>query len=304
MSEQKYFYITQSNKSPKGPYYLSELERMVQMGEIDDDALIAAAGDTEWVPLRSKLHSGACCGMPDLPPIPTHLVMPAIPSVAEVGPCPDCGKKVPLGPDGQIPVECPHCRYLFRAENPSSFWGNIQLTFKKLTVFKGRATRMEFWYFYLFNYIVSLCITMPLAVMQISSMTPTQMRLYEEQMFLVGHWDTPAGIIQLVQIVLSLVFMLLQLSVTVRRLHDVGKSATLLALLYLPIPLMLLLAFGLINSANSPLTTLWTLLGIVLVLCIFLMAVSIALLVAVCTDSKPGSNRYGLSPKYPTNLWR
>lgn len=303
MSEQRYFYITPNNTSPKGPYSLSELERMAQMGEIDGEARVAATGDTVWVPVSSILRSNEC-GIPDLPPIPMYTNTAPTAQATEAGPCPDCGKNVPLEADGQIHVECPHCHYLFRAKNPHSFWGSIAFTLKKLTVFKGRATRMEFWYFYLFCYLITLFINLPLSAMQFHSMTPQQLRQYEEYSILFEVWSSPAGIIQMIQIALSLIFVLLQLSVTVRRLHDVGKSAILLVLLYLSLPITFLLAIGSVLGLYSSVATVMLMLGLMMLACIFMIVAGIALLVSCCMDSDKGSNKYGISPKYPTNTMR
>ena len=111
----------------------------------------------------------------------------------------------------------------------------------KYVLFTGRARRMEFWYFTLFNIIVSVCL---------------------------GLLDSMFGLLMMgvgvLQLVYALVILLPSLGVSVRRLHDTGRSGWWLLIALLPI-------IG----------------GIVLIIFMIL-------------DSNPGSNRYGPNPKGAT----
>jgi uncharacterized membrane protein YhaH (DUF805 family) len=106
---------------------------------------------------------------------------------------------------------------------------------KKYAVFEGRARRKEYWMFFLFNFIVSVIL---------SIVSP-----------IVG--DKYGAI--------SLLYMLAVLvpaiGVSIRRMHDIGKSGWWIFISLIPI------------------------------------AGPIWALVLVCTDSNPGQNMYGPNPK-------
>ena len=100
--------------------------------------------------------------------------------------------------------------------------------------FSGRARRSEFWYFNLFWMIFY---------------------------FVAAVVDGVIGSNGVVTVLLTLVLLLPGLAVTVRRLHDTGKSGWWILLYLVPIV--------------GP----------------------IAMLVFLCTDSQPGHNAYGPNPK-------
>lgn len=111
---------------------------------------------------------------------------------------------------------------------------------KKYVVFSGRARRAEYWWFILFNIIISL------ALGAIDGVT--------------GTYSPEAGL-GLLGGLYTLAVLLPSIAVTVRRLHDTGRSG-------------------------------WWFL-------IFLVPVigAIVLLVFMVLDSKPGQNQYGENPK-------
>ncbi len=112
-----------------------------------------------------------------------------------------------------------------------SFKDSIVTCFQKIVTFDGRARRSEYWWFQLCIFIIE-AILYPLLNQQ--------------------------GIIYTV---LSIVIALASLSVTVRRLHDIGKSGWLVLLELIPV-------IG------------W-----------------IILLIWMCKDSEPGENKFGPNPK-------
>jgi uncharacterized membrane protein YhaH (DUF805 family) len=115
--------------------------------------------------------------------------------------------------------------------------------------FSGRARRSEYWHFALFSMIFSV------VAMIIDHILGTTFKM---DSFNDVHVVMPYGYVYLLY---SLVVMIPGLAVTVRRLHDVGKS------------------------------------GWFLLICLIPLIGAIWLLVLLFTDSQPGPNQYGPNPK-------
>jgi uncharacterized membrane protein YhaH (DUF805 family) len=111
---------------------------------------------------------------------------------------------------------------------------------KKYAVFSGRARRKEYWLFFLFNIVFAF------VAMVLDNALGTAIE------------DKGYG---LIYILYALAVFLPGLAVTVRRLHDLGKSGWLLLIVFIPI-----------------IGAVW-------------------LLVLMCLDGNPGKNLYGASPK-------
>jgi len=79
----------------------------------------------------------------------------------------------------------------------------IQSGFKNYVNFQGRAIRSEFWWFILF-YLIIICVPEYLAYHELSS----------------GHPGAFSGVVDLI----ALAFLLPNLGLAVRRLHDTGRS--------------------------------------------------------------------------------
>jgi uncharacterized membrane protein YhaH (DUF805 family) len=82
-----------------------------------------------------------------------------------------------------------------------SFQGSIQVCLSKYLDFSGRATRPEFWWFFLFTVLVSI----------VSSVLDS----------ILGTGDATGGLIQAVT---GLALLFPTLAVGARRLHDIGRS--------------------------------------------------------------------------------
>ncbi|MBQ2989668.1 MAG: DUF805 domain-containing protein [Clostridia bacterium] len=85
------------------------------------------------------------------------------------------------------------------------FFEAVSVCFKKYADFSGRARRKEYWYFTLFNAIVSLALTM-----------------------ILGEGN-------IISSVFALVMMVPGLAVCWRRLHDIGKSGGWWFLWFVPL---------------------------------------------------------------------
>lgn len=115
------------------------------------------------------------------------------------------------------------------------------------TVFSGRSTRSEYWFFVLFNFIFAI------AAMIIDNILGTTFKMDT----INGAMRIPYGYIYLLY---ALAVFLPGLALTVRRLHDVGKSGWFILI-------------GLIPIVGA----IW-------------------LLVLMVTDSDPRDNKYGPNP--------
>ena len=115
---------------------------------------------------------------------------------------------------------------------------------KKYAVFSGRARRAEYWYFYLFNLLIGIAISIVGLIIT----------------FISGDFSTMI-IVNILAWIYSLAILLPALGVTVRRLHDTGKSGWMMFIVLIP------------------------------------FVGAIWLLVLMCLDSDPGENEYGPNPK-------
>ena len=111
---------------------------------------------------------------------------------------------------------------------------------KQYTRFNGRARRKEFWYFNLISFLISLVLA------------------FLDTLLLLGLGSTDRGLLLSIYVLGTL---LPSYAVTIRRLHDVGKSGWWLLIGLIP------------------------LIGSLVLLCFWLQ------------DSEPGANRFGRNPQ-------
>ncbi|MEH6498642.1 MAG: DUF805 domain-containing protein [Pseudoalteromonas distincta] len=111
---------------------------------------------------------------------------------------------------------------------------------RKYATFTGRARRKEYWFFALFNLLIMLVLSF------IDGM--------------IGLYSIEAGL-GVLSGIYTLAVLIPSLAVTVRRLHDIGRSGWWLLIAFIP------------------------LIG------------ALILLIFTVLDSKPGSNQYGPDPK-------
>ncbi len=148
-----------------------------------------------------------------------------------------------------------------------SFGEAIKSVFSKYATFSGRARRSEFWYFYLFYILVASGLSF------LSLMIPIAKYLY---------------------ILFGLGVFLPYTSVTVRRLHDIGKSGWILLIFMVASLLISMMTFLYIDifapTNEGSFRTVFIFIFIVLALAIWFI-------VWLCKDSQPGENKWGPNPK-------
>ena len=95
-----------------------------------------------------------------------------------------------------------------------TFGEAIKTVFSKYAVFKGRARRSEFWYWYLFTVIIGIAISIVMNIATAGTAASGDMNaiLAAQAPFLAV-----SGLV-------SLVFFIPTIAVTVRRLHDTNRS--------------------------------------------------------------------------------
>lgn len=146
---------------------------------------------------------------------------------------------------------------------------------KKYVTFEGRARRKEYWMFTLFNVIfVVAAMLLDILLFGASATNPTKPR-YLTMLY-------------------GLFIFLPQLSVIVRRLHDIGRSGWWLAGYYgVAIVCTIVMVIGSVLMLGGKSS------GIVLTGVGFaaLMIVAVWMLVWMCFNSQPGENKYGPNPK-------
>ena len=139
--------------------------------------------------------------------------------------------------------------------------------FSKYATFSGRARRSEFWYFYLFYILVALGLSF------LSIRIPIAKYLY---------------------ILFGLGVFLPYTAVTVRRLHDIGKSGWILLIFMVASLLISMLTFLYIDifapTNEGSFRT-------VSIFIFIVFALAIWFIVLMCKDSQPGENKWGPNPK-------
>ena len=155
---------------------------------------------------------------------------------------------------------------------------------KQYADFNGRARRKEYWWFMLINTIITMilviCWMIPMFKMAFNAESGSE---YDE-------WDVVRTMFTNPFIYIYLVYYLAMLipsiAVTVRRLHDIGKSGFWV---FLSIGGSLLGSVANMYQTANP--------TVAMVLLFIALAVTIVFLVWMFTNSDYGPNQYGPNPK-------
>ena len=263
----QYYYLNEQ-REVQGPFTAEQMRRMLADGTLDGQTLASEEGGSGWQPLDSL-----------------HLPGGVAPEVlaAVLGECPHC-KTTLVG--AEVPAVCPHCgKHLH--PGTESLWENAMYAYNQLTDFRGRATRREFWSYYLFSSLVAFALNLLGSIGEV--ITPD------------GNEAVPLPV-AIVLMVVGLLLLLFQLSlilanlaVAVRRLHDTGHSGWWAVA---PLACLLLLIPGvfLAGSAHDP----GMMVGIfALVAALAAAGFGLYLLIQMLKPSQCGPNKYGPSVLFP-----
>ncbi len=339
MMEKRYYYLNSARTKPLGPHTTTELRNMLASGAISAATEVAAEGDKQWVPLSSVLmNQSTLPSLPplpdvteDLPPVPGSIPPANMPFIPQPGPatdgpagaCPACGQE--LKTEGlQLPPSCPNCGHHLRPQQ-DTLWRHALAAFTRPFTWKGRSRRKEYWSAFLFYMLLFtplvLAATITIVAVTISVLNKTS----GVQEAMASPDMLPVWIAGGIMAITALYFTLVFLAVSSRRLHDIGRSARWLlgyCVIYLTwMGFYLHRVYEYLSSIN------WQLLaaiddkeslharveeisdrismmyyeGPLGLLYLIVMILGISLFVFSVTDSKPGPNEYGPSPKYPLN---
>jgi uncharacterized membrane protein YhaH (DUF805 family) len=93
---------------------------------------------------------------------------------------------------------------------------------KKFFQFAGRAPRREFWYFMLFSIIISVVVGIAGEILGIMYMIPMEVPVISDSGEMI---NTTQNIpINILQTIFGLSMIFPSMAVSIRRLHDIGKS--------------------------------------------------------------------------------
>lgn len=331
--EEQYFYLDRKHNTPKGPHPLAELSDKLLRGELYPTTEVAKEGDKRWQALGKVLmtHAGtippsALAHTPlNLPPVPGAAATSYARPTQPPGPCPYCKEELSCE-SNMLPETCPGCGRLLRPA-ADTLWQNMKFAMRRPFTYRGRATRKEFWSFWLLYLIVSV----PLSIgAVITASVCTGLSIYSAPEYspsieelLSSPIMIPAWVITALLAAVLLWFSITILALAIRRIHDINRSAWWVALAatlslawqghyyykvgsYLAnVNWQLLFAIEDEHSLSARLDEITMQInliayqGIGIPLYLLNLAISLVMLFFLLTDSTPGANKYGPSPKYP-----
>lgn len=259
-----YHYLN-NYRQPVGPLTEEQMRAAIRTETLLPETFVLPEGNSEWVPLST------------LPEMAEELE--AVKN-SSMGACPSCGKDI----TGFImPPRCPHCSYemALPPEERGNLWKNFVFAMKKSFTLCGRATRMEYWSFVLFENIILYIL---------SSITTLIIPLHT---YIPEDTDMLGLIVVLIVTFIPTILLLIPyLTVSVRRLHDIGASGAwipggILSFLA-PLFAVFLLEQGTVEFAIA-----------YAVLCLIPIGVSCRIIISHFQDTQRGGNAYGPSSKYP-----
>lgn len=261
----KYYYVNRQNQ-PKGPFSHEEFVEEIRKYKLVPDTIARRETDKEW---RLLLN------IDDFSDVLFDI------ESSSMGNCPFCQAEIT---GFALPPNCPSCSHLLDlpVTQREDMWSNFLLSLRRSFTLRGRSTRMEFWSCMIFSYIISMVWSM---MMQSFFYFANIHSLHRHEI-----------IVMLLLVLLpTLLFIIPQMTVSVRRLHDVGASGkwVLVGLLSW---IGIIAAMGMAFQSWCNKIIFWTVFGF---FALIILVTITRILISQFVDSEAGSNRYGPSRKYP-----
>ncbi len=156
--------------------------------------------------------------------------------------------------------------------------------FKRYTDFSGRSTRSAYWFWQLASFLINILV-------QLLYLVVGMMAVVNEN---IG--GGLAILLIVLSILWSLVIIIPNLALSVRRLHDIGKSGWNLFLPLIPVLVFVVCSVLCVEASESTANVL----GVVIFVSVLALVVTcIMLFVYTVLDSQKGTNKWGPSEKYP-----
>ncbi len=154
--------------------------------------------------------------------------------------CKDCGEAINIAPAHSAAAH----------HNEKNLISNFVGVMKKYATFTGRASRREYWMFYLAYMIVAISFTILNVI--ITSGSQSSYSYSYGYGYSYGYEPNPiAMIFSLVEFVFFLAIMIPSLAVGVRRLHDTGHSGGFLFISLVPFIGSIILLVSLASEGDS-----------------------------------------------------
>ena len=115
------------------------------------------------------------------------------------------------------------------------FWSAVKRVFAKYATFTGRASRGEFWWFYLFNGIISFAVVILILIGGINWAYLDYYTGYNPYYNPYGFINGFGSFLYGLDMLYGLAVLVPTLAVAVRRLHDIGKSGAWWCVIFIPI---------------------------------------------------------------------
>jgi uncharacterized membrane protein YhaH (DUF805 family) len=160
------------------------------------------------------------------------------------------------------------------------------LPLKRYVQFTGRSRRKEFWMWILFQFLVGIVLSLLDTMLGLGGHATGQTVTGAGNMAAAG--NLRGGILSNV---FTLIALLPNIAVSVRRLHDTNRSGWWILLPLVPFLVFLFASFAGLAAASAAVMILSGLAGLAFFVC------GILLLVWYCTAGTVGPNRFGDDPK-------
>ncbi len=300
----KQYYYIQEGKT-LGPYTREQLAQLHQDAVITPETRIAEDGGEAWLSYAELVADSE----PHLPPL-----QDAGETITET--CLHCESDIPLD-KGAIPVSCPRCYKEMRPKD-DGIWSQFAFAFTRFATLRGRATRREFWSYtlvlLLLGFLVGLVLTGAGGLLNIVTLIPSftiMVRRFHD-VGLSGWWVVLVQVVPVLLIAASLATFAYAFAAAfggfekaynaIARIFELNAQLDELTGItgYMT---RQLLERQVATIGEAALSALWDYHALyIIALGILPLACALFGFIVCCLDSKPGRNKYGLSPKYPKAL--